>query len=105
MRFIIIIGGVVFAAVAASRLLRRKRQGPVRRARREIKRAVGQVDGTLQDLSKRAKKLSGEALETVEVQMRALESRRQDLIDRLQTAAEESKKARKKAKQEAAAAA
>jgi uncharacterized phage infection (PIP) family protein YhgE len=103
MRFIIIVGGIVFATLVASRVLRRRRQGPVRRARKEVKKAVTEVESTLEALAERAKKLSGEALETVEVQMRALESRREQLMERLGTMSDESKKLAKKAREAIAA--
>jgi gas vesicle protein len=104
MRFIIIVGGIVLSAMAAARLLRRKRTGPMKRARKEMRKAVSEVETTMAGLASRAKKLRGEAKETVEVQMRALESRREDLIERLQSAAEETKRSRKKAREAATAA-
>ena len=96
MRFIIIVGGVTLSVFAISRLLRRKRTGPMRRARKEMRRAVGEVESTIQDLSKRARKLSGEARETLEVQVRALEGRREELMQRLQTVAQESRRRSRK---------
>jgi hypothetical protein len=93
-RNIIIVGGIVLALVAVSRLLRRRRRrGPLKRARHEVERAVGEIESTLEELAARAKKLRGEALETVEVQIRALENRRHDLNQRLQAVGSESKKA------------
>jgi prefoldin subunit 5 len=99
MRYIIIVGGIVLAAIAGSRVLRRKRQGPMRRARKDIQHAIGEVETALGDLAKRARKLSGEALETIDVQVKALETRREDLMQRLESVAAESKKQAKKAKE------
>jgi hypothetical protein len=83
MKPLLIAGGVIIGLIAISRLLRRKRRGPVRRARREIERAVGDIETSIQGLTARAKKLRGEAKENVDVQMRALESRREQLMERL----------------------
>ena len=69
MRYIIIVGGIVLSLAAASRLLRRRRSGPMRRASKEMKRALSYIDVTIEDLTERARKLSGEALETIEVQL------------------------------------
>jgi gas vesicle protein len=104
MRFIIIVGGIVLSVVAISRLLRRRRSGPMRRARKEVRRALEDINSTLADLGHRAKKLQGEAKETVQVQVRALEGRRQELLERLQSAAAESAKESKRAPEAATAA-
>jgi prefoldin subunit 5 len=101
MRSIIIVGGIVLSVVAISRLLRRKRSGPMRRARKEMQKAVGEVESTIQDLSKRARKLKGEAKETIDVQVRALEGRREELMERLQSVANESRKKARKSKEPA----
>ena len=105
MRYIIIVGGIALSIFAVSRILRRRRSGPMRRARKEMRRAVRDVEHTIDDLSRKATKLSGEAKETLEVQLRALESRRDDLVQRLQTAAAQGRKrAKKQTEREAAAA-
>ncbi|HXH23081.1 MAG TPA: hypothetical protein VNN10_13740 [Dehalococcoidia bacterium] len=103
MRYIIVVGGLVLAVLVASRLLRRKRAGPMRRARKEVQKAVSEVEGALEDLAERAKKLRGEALETVEVQIRALESRREQLMERLSAMGQESKRLARKAREAVAA--
>ena len=97
MRYIIIVGGIVLSLAAASRLLRRRRSGPMRRASKEMKRALSYIDVTIEDLTERARKLSGEALETIEVQLRALEARREELMQKLETLAASTKKGAKKA--------
>lgn len=103
MKPVLLIAGGVLGLLIASRLLRRKRSGPVRRARKEVQRAVGDIESAIEGLASRAKKLRGEAKETVEVQVRALESRREDLVERLTTMGAQTKKAARKAKEAAAA--
>jgi len=105
MRFIIIVSGTVLAVLVLSRVLRQKRTGPVRRARKEVQKAVSDIEGTIEDLASKAKKLRGEAKETVDVQMRALESRREELVERLSTMGAQSKKLARKAREAVAAAA
>jgi gas vesicle protein len=103
MRYIIIVGGIVFSLAAASRLLRRRRSSPMRRASKEVKRAVSYIDTTVEDLTERAKKLSGEVRETVEVQVRALEGRREELMEKLDTLATSATKRSKKTEEPVAA--
>jgi methyl-accepting chemotaxis protein len=105
MRPIIIAGCVLISVLALSRVLRRKRSGPIRRTRKEVKRAVSDVEGTIEDLTARAKKLNGEAKETIEVQVRALQDRREQLVERLNSIAADAKKQSKKARETAAVAA
>lgn len=101
MRTLIFIGGAVVAFFILSRMLRSRRAGPVRRARKEMQRAVSDVEGTLEDLAARAKKLRGEAKETVEVQIRALRDRREQLMDRISAMTVETRKLTKKAREAA----
>jgi gas vesicle protein len=103
MRFIIIVGGIVLSVVLASRVLRRRRSGPMRRARKEMQKAVSEVESSLAELAQRAKKLRGEARETIEVQIRALEGRRDQLMERIQAMAEETRKRARKQREEVAA--
>jgi len=75
----------------------------MRRARKEMQKAVSEVESSLAELAQRAKKLRGEARETIEVQIRALEGRRDQLMERIQAMAEETRKRARKQREEVAA--
>ncbi len=103
MKPVLIIGGLAAGLVVLSGLARRRRRrSPMRKAQKEMQRAVGDINSALDDLSLKARKLTGEYKENVEVQMRALEDRKSDLVERMSELLAGAKKQNKKAEKLAA---